>query len=647
MNIDTIINLIDAGEYNLPQFQRGYVWNREQVRRFMTSLYRKNPVGSLLIWVTTRESAMRGVADHPAHSTGPIKLIVDGQQRITTLYGIVRGKAPNFFDGNDRNFLNLYFNLDSEQFEFYGPIHMRNNPNWVSVTEVLQKGTPRILAERHQAGLLENFENSTIEPLTQLGEITKKVFHIEEITDKSLEEVVDIFNEVNSGGTKLSQADLTLAQISARRPSARDEIKACLQKWGNAGYWFSMEWFLRGVTTTLTGDARFRAIAQISSDEFHHGVQRYEKHVDEMLMQIRAHLGLDHGSVLRSPFSLSLIARYLEIHADRSFQLRTSEIARILFWYIHTLLWGRYSGATESTLRRDLNILKENDTAAAQIQGLIDALQSERGTLELTPMDFHSSWSRNRFYPLLYLLTRVCGARDFCKNIPLSMDLLGNPLERHHIFPRAQLYRAGRSRRDVHRLANFAFLTMDCNRSISDRLPRDYFAEYETKHPGVLTSQWIPMDERLWEIENYGEFLEWRQERLAKAANQLLQQLKRGELPHSETSIQPEIAQLPTTPHIANDEELRQIQACQEWMREMNLPSGTYGYELVDEETGEFLATLDLAWPQGIQAGRSQAVSLLVNEDDEMHNIVQQRGYRYYTNFSDFKKYVEEEILIS
>jgi hypothetical protein len=64
----------------------------------------------------------------------------DGQQRITSLYGIIRGKSPQFFEGNKQAFTGLYFNLDEENFEFYAPLKMQNNPLWINVTELMQKG---------------------------------------------------------------------------------------------------------------------------------------------------------------------------------------------------------------------------------------------------------------------------------------------------------------------------------------------------------------------------------------------------------------------------------------------------------------------------------------------------------------------------
>ena len=86
MQIQTILDQIDLGAMALPEFQRGYVWNREQVRGLMYSLYRKHPVGSLLVWVSQTENAdARG---HQRLQPGSVKLLLDGQQRITSLYGL-------------------------------------------------------------------------------------------------------------------------------------------------------------------------------------------------------------------------------------------------------------------------------------------------------------------------------------------------------------------------------------------------------------------------------------------------------------------------------------------------------------------------------------------------------------------------------
>ena len=121
MKVIDILNNIDNESLALPMFQRGYVWKRRQVKDLMKSLYREYPVGALLTWTTNAEQ-VEVRTNGGTRSSGAIKLLLDGQQRVTSLYGLVRGKPPVFFDGDARAFTDLYFNLEDEEFDFFAPV---------------------------------------------------------------------------------------------------------------------------------------------------------------------------------------------------------------------------------------------------------------------------------------------------------------------------------------------------------------------------------------------------------------------------------------------------------------------------------------------------------------------------------------------
>ena len=126
MKISTILDHIDSGHMALPEFQRGYVWNRDQVRALFDSLYRRHPVGGLLVWVTeSNTAAHRGDGQL---APGVVNLLLDGQERMTTIYGVVRGTPPRFFDGDSHTFTGLRFHIESESFEFYRPVKMKDDP---------------------------------------------------------------------------------------------------------------------------------------------------------------------------------------------------------------------------------------------------------------------------------------------------------------------------------------------------------------------------------------------------------------------------------------------------------------------------------------------------------------------------------------
>ena len=393
----------------------------------------------------------------------------------------------------------------------------------------------------------------------------------------------------------------------------------------------------------LTGEALFTALKKVSIPEFQNGMQLAEKYVDMLLNLIAARLGLDHDRVLGSRYSFPLLVRYLhQINGDFT-DYKAQD--KLLYWYIHTFLWGRYAGSTESVLNQDLAVLEEFDDP---LDGLIQQLRRNRGDLKIHSDDF-MGWSRSaRFYPLLYMMTRVWHSRDWGTGIELKDWLLGKTsnLQIHHIFPKALLYKHGYTKSEVNAIANFTFLTQDTNLKISDHKPSDYLAEYSQKHPGALESHWIPMDRELWKVENYPQFLSARREILSQAANAFLDSLYAGSVPESKplASVSKRLREDIPGGFVSEDEE-RIILECNEWIVKHGLPAGEILYELVEPYTGEAMAVLDLAWPDGLQTGLSQPVALLIDEDKETEQAVNAVGYRFFNDRSKFYQYVEREVL--
>ena len=277
MKISTILDHIDSGHMALPEFQRGYVWNRDQVRGLFDSLYRHHPVGGLLVWVTESKTAVHRGDSQLA--PGMVKLLLDGQQRMTSLYGVVRGRPPKFFDGNIQTFTGLYFHLETEIFSFYMAMKMQGDPLWIDVTELMQKGSSGLgvfVTRLSQIPELALKIGDYFGRLSRLLSIRDIDLHVEEVTgsEKTIDVVVDIFNRVNSGGTKLSKGDLALAKICAEWPEARDTMKLKLKEWEKANYNFNLDWLLRSVNTVLTGEAKFQFLHDKTVDEIENALKQ-------------------------------------------------------------------------------------------------------------------------------------------------------------------------------------------------------------------------------------------------------------------------------------------------------------------------------------------------------------------------------------
>lgn len=644
MKISTILDHIDSGHMALPEFQRGYVWNRDQVRGLFDSLYRRHPVGGLLVWATeAKTAAHRGDG---LIAAGIVKLLLDGQQRMTSLYGVVRGHPPKFFDGNPQIFNGLRFHLGTETFAFYQPVKMQDDPLWIDVTALMKAGNAGLGALIAQLSADPTHVANVGAYVGRLGAllgVTEIDLHVEEVTgqDKTLDVVVDIFNRVNSGGTKLSKGDLALAKICAEWPEARDAMKVKLKEWSSAGYQFNLDWLLRSVNTVLTGEAKFSYLHDKGALDIQDGLRRASKHIDTSLNFIAGRLGLDHDQVFFGRFGVPVMVRYMD---KANGPLDAKERDKLLFWFAQAGMWGRFSGSTETFIDQDLAALEGPNGG---LDTLLEQLRLWHGGLRVEVGHF-TGWSLGaRFYPVLYMLTRMGEARDWGTGLALRASLLGkmSRLEVHHIFPKAQLYKLNHRRPDVNALGNFCFLTKDTNLNISDRLPEDYFPEIEKRHPGALASQWIPNDPALWKIERYLDFLEARKALLAAEANQRFEDLLHGDTRWLGTSAPVMVAETQVVGGISSEAEEAELEALNDWVDGQGLPRGKLGFDCADPLTGAQKAVFDLAWPDGLQPGLTGPVAVLLNETAQILTMASAAGFRSFTSVSSFKSYVEAEIL--
>jgi len=136
MKISELIDSISKRDLVLPEFQREFIWTKEQAKQLMVSLVKGYPVGSLLFWKTDHPPELKNVTELP-EKFGMIQVILDGQQRLTTLYMLINGEIPPYYTEvhvrtNPRE---LYYNLDSGEFQYYQASRMRGNPLWWRVVD--------------------------------------------------------------------------------------------------------------------------------------------------------------------------------------------------------------------------------------------------------------------------------------------------------------------------------------------------------------------------------------------------------------------------------------------------------------------------------------------------------------------------------
>jgi hypothetical protein len=224
--VEEIVRQAVNGEINIPELQRNFVWDPEKVKRLAESLYRNYPIGSFLMWDSLEYSEPRTAQSFPQ----PI-WIVDGQQRITALC-LLLGRKPywwiNVQDWNKAlERYDVMVNILSEEddrleFALPNPVR-RNDPRWVSIRKILseERGenlTP--LAQEIVTSIKGQFDAELFSKvharLHRLWQIRKMVIPVIEINHE-LEDVVEIFARLNQEGTRVKEADVTLAIIVEKK----------------------------------------------------------------------------------------------------------------------------------------------------------------------------------------------------------------------------------------------------------------------------------------------------------------------------------------------------------------------------------------------------------------------------------------------
>lgn len=542
-NIEALIAEIQKGQLILPEFQRGYVWNRSAVRSFVSSLYRGYPTGSFLIWKTPEPGKIRGGGELDSDAKF-FELILDGQQRLTSIFTVITGEPPPFYEG-ETLFFDLYFNLLDETFGYWKKITMQGKPEWIPVTTFFKEGFAHFLESRIKDDAeVRDLYLANLGRLKNLDAIRSYGYYVRTLTEPTMDRVVEIFNLVNSAGTPLSKSDLALAHICASWPEARETFRKVQRRLADHGFPLDLDFFTRATSVVATDSALYEPLYKTPVSDVQAAWKKVERVLEYLVNVFRADAFIDSSSTLPSDFPVIPLVAYLAKNEGKF----TGEHDKFdfLHWFYAALMWGRYSGSAETKLNADVGVVGTEDAPAK----LRDKLLQERGRIKVEPRDIERRGANSTLYPMTYIMMRANGARDWFNGQPLYAKNVGAVygLERHHIFPQAVLYGGGYSSSDrvhkqmVNEIANLAFLTKQANIKISAADPLAYLKAIKRRDPRALEAQFIPMDESLWTVEKFPEFLAARRALIAKGINAFMDGLL-AEPEQAATKIEDLIAQ--------------------------------------------------------------------------------------------------------
>lgn len=532
MKISAILEKIDEKQLFGPAFQREYVWKRDDAKSLIDSLIKEYPTGTMLTWETARPPELKGPHKY-SEKQGAVRLLLDGQQRVTTLYMLIRGDLPPYYTSSDivNDTRGLYVNIDTLELLYYIKTRMATNPLWQNITEVLQG---KVSAFDLQSSFLEIGKSLGMDELKHLNDNINTITRIKDRdfpeqtipVKANIREAIDIFYKVNASGVALTDAELALAQISGFWPQARDLFKAKLAQLQAQGFWLPLDFLvyvLLGCLHHLGSEMR-KLHDEESKADLQMAWGRLDTQVlDYVVNLLRAHAFVDHIHEISSPYALVPIIVYcFDKHGAH---LNDLEIRKMVKWFYYSQIRARYVSQLPQKLDRDLRTLKESKQP---FDDLLQVIAEER-PLEILPAEFagraiqHPLFSMMRWYlksrGAVCLTTGVSLRRNMGKKYQLEMD---------HIFPFSRLKKAGygKGNRVKYSLAqeftNRALLAQVANRTKSASDPAVYLGDVVARFPKALDLQCIPEDPELWEIGHYEQFLEARRTLLATRINAFL-----------------------------------------------------------------------------------------------------------------------------
>ena len=573
-SLNMLMNSISMGQIGLPDIQRPFVWPNAKIRDLFDSIYKGFPVGYLLLWANGLVDGHKTIGSD-SKQLSPNLVIVDGQQRLTSLYAVIKGISVVRSNYKSEK-IRIAFNPLEEIFEVTSAAIERDKsfiPDisklWSVETNFFRFVNDYLSGLRTVRDVQDEEETSIQNAIVKLQGLLNFPFTALELSaDISEEEVAEVFVRINSQGKMLNQADFILTLMSVFWDEGRSELEDFCRKSRvpssgeptpyNHFIEPSPDQMLRVGVGLAFKRARLEHVYSIlrgkdlESGEFsdERRVLQFDRLRDAQSKTVRlqhwhdfmlclqkagfrSNRMISSQNALLYTYTLYLIGRTeLKIPEHSLRQL-------IAQWFFMSAVTGRYTGSPESRMESDLLMLRSVKNAegfTARLRQTCNVTLTGDFWDVTLPNELATSSARspslfayeaalvNLEAPVLFSDTKVAGMLD-----PAIQGY--KSIERHHLFPRGHLAKCGITEtREVNQIANYAYVEWADNIQISDKSPKDYvpslkkqFSESDLakmyRHHALFDG---------WEELDYKDFLEQRRLRIAKIVKEGYEQLTSG-----------------------------------------------------------------------------------------------------------------------
>jgi hypothetical protein len=561
-NLGSLIQQIDLGVIGLPDIQRPFVWKDTKVRDLFDSMYKGYPVGYFLFWANANVEGTKGIGTG-AKQKHPTLLIVDGQQRLTSLYAVVKGQEV-IRENYEKAQIVIAFNPLEEKFEI-PDASIRRNPRffqnisdlWHDDADIFEITDAFIDRLRQSVELSADEVKKIRKAFNNLTNLESYPFSALELSAEIDEEqVADVFVRINSQGKKLNQADFILTLMSVFWEEGRKDIeefcRLCRVPSKDSASPFNYliepnpDQMLRVSVGMSFRRARMQYVYSIlrgkdlETGEF--SIERRDAQFGRLRETQFKVLNIVNWHEFIKAIKQAGFARHDYISSDNNllyayifFLIGREDLRMDLYalkkliakWFFMSSITGRYTGSSETAMEADLAKLRgvtDPERFSSILEDIIDG-QMTTDFWEITlPLNLATSSSSSPALYAYYAAQYVHGANGLFSRLKVS-DLLQeglrskkSALERHHLFPKAWLQKNGVVDQTVrNQIANYALVEWSDNIDISDSHPKEYLPLYllrlsESEKASMYHWHALPDN---WEHMPYEDFLVARRKKMA------------------------------------------------------------------------------------------------------------------------------------
>lgn len=562
-DLDSLIKSIALGDIGLPDIQRPFVWKNAKVRDLFDSMYKGYPIGYFLFWQNGLVKSDRNIGIDTKQKT-PRLVIVDGQQRLTSLYAVVKN-VKVLRENFEEEHIKIAFNPIEEKFEVADAAINRDKTFIPDISVLWDDNTDLFeVVDNYLEGLsttreIKPEENKLIKKsISKLQGLLGFPFTVLELLpDVDEEAVSDVFVRINSKGTPLNQADFILTLMSVFWDEGRTELeqfcrdsrKPSKDKASPFNHFIepSPDQLLRVAVGVAFKRARLKYVYSILrgkdletekfSDELREKQFALLKNAQNRVLNLQywhdfmnciRQAGFRSGKMISSQNNL-IFSYILYLIGRTEYKVEEFALRRLIArWFFMSAVTGRFSSSPESAMEFDLAQLREVASAEDFVKRLNHVcditLTNDFWNLTL-PNDLATSSPRSPSLFAYYAALVLLDARALFSHSKVT-DMLDpaikahkSAVERHHLFPKGYLKKQGiTSVRDTNQIANYALVEWGDNIDISDKSPAEYAPEMSERFKQERLERMYRMHALPsgWEHMNYRDFLEKRRELMAK-----------------------------------------------------------------------------------------------------------------------------------